>query len=65
MSNAQGRPTSIGDSSKHHKPTFTGNRGLQMEEPLIFEYGRPEVSGVDLAEGDASLCALVAEELFD
>jgi glycine dehydrogenase subunit 2 len=50
MSNAQGRPTSIGDSSKHHKPTFTGNRGLQMEEPLIFEYGRPEVSGVDLAE---------------
>ena len=28
--------------------TFTGNRALQMEEPLIFETGRLEASGVDL-----------------
>jgi glycine dehydrogenase subunit 2 len=30
--------------------TFTGNRALQIEEALIFEIGRPEVSGVDLDE---------------
>jgi glycine dehydrogenase subunit 2 len=29
-------------------PTFTGHRGLETEEALIFEIGRPEVSGVDL-----------------
>ncbi|MGO9170856.1 MAG: aminomethyl-transferring glycine dehydrogenase subunit GcvPB [Rhodomicrobium sp.] len=27
--------------------TFTGNRGLAIEEPLIFEIGSPETSGVD------------------
>jgi glycine dehydrogenase subunit 2 len=30
--------------------TFTGNRGLEMEEGLIFEIGRPEVTGVDIDE---------------
>ena len=30
--------------------TFTGNRGLDQEEPLIFEIGRPEATGVDLDE---------------
>jgi glycine dehydrogenase subunit 2 len=30
--------------------TFTGNRGLEMEEGLIFEIGRPENTGVDLDE---------------
>jgi len=30
--------------------TFTGNRALAIEEGLIFELGRPEVSGVDLPE---------------
>ncbi|MGR7996094.1 aminomethyl-transferring glycine dehydrogenase subunit GcvPB [Xanthobacter sp. ZOL 2024] len=28
--------------------TFTGNRALDLEEGLLFEVGRPEVSGVDL-----------------
>ena len=28
--------------------TFTGNRALDIEEALIFEIGRPEVTGVDL-----------------
>ncbi|MFG1429887.1 aminomethyl-transferring glycine dehydrogenase subunit GcvPB [Xanthobacter sp. V2C-8] len=28
--------------------TFTGNRALDLEEGLIFEIGRPDVSGVDL-----------------
>ncbi len=30
--------------------TFTGNRGLAIEEGLIFEIGRPENTGVDLDE---------------
>jgi glycine dehydrogenase subunit 2 len=30
--------------------TFTGNRGLEMEEGLVFEIGRPEVTGVDIDE---------------
>ena len=30
--------------------TFTGNRALDIEEALIFETGRPEVTGVDLDE---------------
>jgi glycine dehydrogenase subunit 2 len=30
--------------------TFTGNRGLAIEEPLIFEIGRVDTTGVDLPE---------------
>ena len=30
--------------------TFTGNRGLAIEEALIFEIGRTDTTGVDLAE---------------
>ncbi|HEX6000279.1 MAG TPA: aminomethyl-transferring glycine dehydrogenase subunit GcvPB [Hyphomicrobiaceae bacterium] len=30
--------------------TFTGNRALQIEEPLIFEIGRADTTGVDLPE---------------
>ncbi len=30
--------------------TLTGNRGLQQEEPLLFEQGHPGHSGVDLPE---------------
>ncbi|WP_159726193.1 aminomethyl-transferring glycine dehydrogenase subunit GcvPB [Methylosinus sp. Ce-a6] len=30
--------------------TFSGNRGLDQEEPPIFEIGRPETSGVDMEE---------------
>ena len=30
--------------------TFTGNRALMIEEPLIFEAGRTDVTGVDLDE---------------
>ncbi len=43
MLNEQGRPT---------QPTFTGNRALTIEEPLLFEAGRTDVSGVDLDEPD-------------
>jgi glycine dehydrogenase subunit 2 len=30
--------------------TFTGNRALDQEQALLFEIGRPEVTGVDLEE---------------
>jgi len=30
--------------------TFTGNRGLAIEEPLIFEIGSPETTGVDFED---------------
>jgi len=30
--------------------TYTGNRGLAVEEPLLFEVGRNDVTGVDLPE---------------
>jgi len=30
--------------------TFSGNRGLDQEEPPIFEIGRPETTGVDMDE---------------
>src|SRR3954468_1482819 len=34
-------------------PTFTGNRALAQEEPLIFEIGRLDCTGVDLDEPEA------------
>ncbi len=49
--NTQGRPTGTGSAaSGDAHETFTGNRALQIEEPLIFEIGRAETCGVDLAE---------------
>ncbi len=47
--NKQGRPTGVdkataGDASE----TFSGHRGLEHNEPLIFEIGSYERSGVDL-----------------
>ena len=38
----------VGNSSK--PDTFTSNRGLAIEEALLFEIGRTEVTGVDIAE---------------
>jgi glycine dehydrogenase subunit 2 len=35
--------------------TSTGNRGLMLEEPLLFEIGRADVTGVDLPAVDASV----------
>ncbi|ADZ71797.1 aminomethyl-transferring glycine dehydrogenase subunit GcvPB [Polymorphum gilvum] len=49
--NTQGRPTAPGEPETSFRPkTFTGNRGLDMEEPLIFEIGRTDTTGVDLDE---------------
>src|SRR6516164_1150131 len=49
--NEQGRPSAptIANTTSRER-TFTGNRGLQIEEPLLFEVGRHDVTGVDLPE---------------
>lgn len=49
MLNRQGRPTTPNTSNGNDAITFTGNRALQIEEPLLFEIGRADVSGVDIA----------------
>ena len=46
--NVQGRPTTPSQPLEAEHKTFTGNRALQVEEPLIFETGRLDVTGVDI-----------------
>ncbi|WP_245593494.1 aminomethyl-transferring glycine dehydrogenase subunit GcvPB [Azospirillum halopraeferens] len=55
--NAQGRPTAaFAGESAGGEETVTGNRGLRIEEPLIFEQDSPGMTGVDLpAVPDAPL----------
>jgi glycine dehydrogenase subunit 2 len=48
--NVQGRPTRPETAVASARGTFTGNRGLDMEEALIFETGRIDATGVDLDE---------------
>jgi glycine dehydrogenase subunit 2 len=48
MLNSEGRPTRPDAASDAEPKTFSGNRGLQIEEALIFETGRNDVTGVDL-----------------
>jgi glycine dehydrogenase subunit 2 len=48
MLNEQGRPTAPEPGRPIAATTFTANRGLQIEEPLVFELGRVDVTGVDL-----------------
>ena len=48
-----GRPTAPVDlNAAAATSTFTGNQGLAIEEPLLFEVGRLDISGVDLDEVD-------------
>ncbi len=48
MLNRQGRPTTPShDTTVVHK-TFTGNKALQQIEPLIFEIGSTDQTGVDI-----------------
>jgi glycine dehydrogenase subunit 2 len=55
MMNEQGRPTTpaVGTNASGDR-TFTANRGLQIEEPLLFEIGRHDVTGVDLPPAPAA-----------
>lgn len=50
MLNRQGRPSQPGDAQMNSAKTFTGNRALEQIEPLLFEIGRLETTGVDLDE---------------
>jgi glycine dehydrogenase subunit 2 len=51
MGAEQGRPTrpQVAETGAP-LTTFTGNRGLQIEEALLFEVGREDVTGVDLPD---------------
>jgi glycine dehydrogenase subunit 2 len=52
MLNKENRPTrphSVSEGpEKPKRATFTGNRALAIEEPLLFEIGRDDISGVDI-----------------
>lgn len=50
--NRQGRPSGASGAGAGNEipDTFTGNRGLRIEEPLIFEIGDPNRCGVDLED---------------
>jgi glycine dehydrogenase subunit 2 len=48
--NTQGRATAPSAAQKPAFTTFSGDRGLDHEEPLLFESGRAGTTGVDLAE---------------
>ena len=52
--NTQGRPTAPPPGTRQDAATaattFTGNKGLDHEESLIFETGRTSTTGVDIAE---------------
>jgi glycine dehydrogenase subunit 2 len=48
--NRQGRESGAGEATLPERATFTGNRGLTLEEPLLFEKGGVDRCGVDLPE---------------
>jgi glycine dehydrogenase subunit 2 len=48
------RPTAPVDSGAGVSETVTGNRGLQLEEPLLFELGRIDRTGVDISRAEVS-----------
>ena len=50
MLNRQGRPTAPQSAGTGEVATFTGNRALLQEEPLLFEIGRLETTGVDIPQ---------------
>ncbi|HVY20344.1 MAG TPA: aminomethyl-transferring glycine dehydrogenase subunit GcvPB [Bauldia sp.] len=58
MLNDQGRPTAPSAPDTVSEGTFTGNRALQIEEPLLFEIGRHDVTGVDLPNAPAGASKL-------
>ncbi len=48
--NKQGRPTAPGTVDANELTTISGDRGLDHEESLIFELGRPSMTGVDVPD---------------
>ena len=49
--NASGWKPAIGSGERAEAATFTGNRALMLEEPLIFELGEEDGCGVDFEGG--------------
>ena len=47
------RPSAPSPAEAGGSETVSGNRGLMLEEPLLFEIGRVDVTGVDLPEPGA------------
>ena len=52
--NQSGWRPELGKGSDGGGQTFTGNRALMLDEPLIFEIGSTDTTGVDFAEGDVA-----------
>jgi glycine dehydrogenase subunit 2 len=52
--NTVGRPTSIDATHETQVQTISGDRGLDHEEPLLFELGRKGMCGVDIPRVDIS-----------
>ena len=50
MLHKENRPTRTQDNVSTQRETFTGNHALAIEEPLLFEAGHIETTGVDLDE---------------
>jgi len=48
--NPVGRPTGIEAVEMGHPQTISGDRGLDHEEPLLFELGRKGICGVDIPQ---------------
>ncbi|HEX2764970.1 MAG TPA: aminomethyl-transferring glycine dehydrogenase subunit GcvPB [Allosphingosinicella sp.] len=48
--NREGRPTRPEGSAAAETGTWTGNRALMLEEPLLFEIGDAETTGVDFED---------------
>ena len=46
--NPSGWRPEMGDAEAAKPATYTGNRALMLEEPLIFEIGGSETTGVDI-----------------
>jgi glycine dehydrogenase subunit 2 len=57
---AQGDRTRVTAAPPQLHPTFTGNKALAQVEPLLFEIGRLETTGVDLDEPRTSRPASAA-----
>ncbi|HEY1614836.1 MAG TPA: aminomethyl-transferring glycine dehydrogenase subunit GcvPB [Rhizomicrobium sp.] len=48
--NVVGRPTAPGRAGQSAPATLSGDRGLDHEEPLLFELGRAGMTGVDIVD---------------
>ncbi len=56
--NPQGRPTAPTAVAASAPATVTGNRGLDIDEGLLFEVGRMDVTGVDVEEPETATSRL-------